>query len=108
MAIAIRTQRIRYGQHHIPLGHSVIEGLADMGHPLIDVHLTTRQTKATLTAESDVLLFETVLTEIAAIVRRCLERGGDAGAKDDLPIGAAYSVLFLHHRTAVSIPLTAS
>jgi len=51
----------------MPIGHSLIESLADMGHPLINVHLTTRQTKAALTAESDALLFETVLTKIGDV-----------------------------------------
>src|SRR5918999_6445903 len=51
------------------IGHPVIEGLANMTDPFVDVHLATRQTKATLAAKRHPFHFMTVFTPIGAVAR---------------------------------------
>ncbi len=63
-------QGIRNRQHHMTIGHSFVECLPDMAHPLVDVHLTARQTKAALAAQRHPFLFQAVLTQRDARARR--------------------------------------
>src|SRR6266851_3905656 len=51
------------------IGHPFVERLANMTHPLVDIHFATRQTKATLAAKRHPLLFQAVFTQIGAIAR---------------------------------------
>src|SRR5713101_9584758 len=60
-------QGIRDGQHHMTIGYPFIERPANMAHPLVDVHLTARQTKAALAAKRHPFLFQAVLTQIGTI-----------------------------------------
>src|SRR5712691_8377620 len=62
-------QGIRDGQHHMTIGYPFVERPANMAHPLVDVHLTARQTKAALAAKRHPFLFQAVLTQIDAIAR---------------------------------------
>src|SRR5712691_12533659 len=53
-------QGIRDGQHHMTIGYPFVERPANMAHPLVDVHLTARQTKAALAAKRHPFLFQAV------------------------------------------------
>ena len=67
LAYYLAKYTIRNRQHHMTIGHPFIERPANVTHPLIDIHLAARQTKTTLAAKRDPLLFQAVFTPIGAI-----------------------------------------
>src|SRR5687767_316074 len=51
------------------IGRPFIEGLANVTHPFVDIHLATRQTEATLAAKGHPFHFLAVFTPIGAVAR---------------------------------------